>query len=360
MSWDSDPQIQPVIGRPLEELLSVRPRRQRLEGFESIYSDIVDYIVRCTHRIWDEKNVGLIRTHYSTECPMFSLGGRVEGAEAVVRNTLQSLAAFPDRSPIAEEVIWSEDAPGVFLSSHRIRSAAAHLGPDVLIGTPRAGRHSTVAVIADCLCERNRIVQEWLVRDSACLAWQVGTEPLQLAERLARSDQEGDPTRHAWLKEEAARVRALGDRQPPPDHPAASVARALRKALVEEQFGAAAEVCSRSIEMQWPGGRRGCGRGAWIGCLLQLRMPFDQPFFAVDHWAARPRPDGDIAVALRWWLLGRHGNDGVWGKASGHELVVLAISHYRLRAGRIIEDFTLFDDVGVLRQALGGLGAGST
>jgi hypothetical protein len=65
-------------------------------------------------------------------------------------------------------------------------------------------------------------------------------------------------------------------------------------------------------------------------------------------------------VALRWWLLGRHVNDGVWGKPAGRDLVILAISHYRLRAGRIIEDFTLFDEVGVLRQALGGLGAGST
>jgi len=195
------------------------------------------------------------------------------------------------------------------------------------------------------------------VRDSACLAWQLGIEPRQLAESLSRSDRAGDPARHSWLQEEVARVRALGHREPPADHPAASVARALRMALVEVQLGSAAQIASPSIEVQWPAGRRIYGRGAWIGCLMQLRAPLDDPLYALDHWAARPRPDGDIAVALRWWLIGRHAGDGVWGPPTSRQLVILAISHYRLRAGRIIEDFTVIDEVGVLRQAAGGLGA---
>lgn len=29
-----------------------RPRSQSLRGFDDCYTDIVDYIVRCTHRIW--------------------------------------------------------------------------------------------------------------------------------------------------------------------------------------------------------------------------------------------------------------------------------------------------------------------
>jgi len=42
-----------------------RPRCGSLRGFDPIYTDIVDYIVRCTHRIWDERDVGLIYTHYT-------------------------------------------------------------------------------------------------------------------------------------------------------------------------------------------------------------------------------------------------------------------------------------------------------
>ena len=37
-----------------------RPRSQSLDGFDDIYTDIVDYIVRCTHKNWDERDIGLI------------------------------------------------------------------------------------------------------------------------------------------------------------------------------------------------------------------------------------------------------------------------------------------------------------
>ena len=38
-------------------------RRQPMQGFDPDYVDIVDYIVRCTHKIWEEGAVGLIYTH---------------------------------------------------------------------------------------------------------------------------------------------------------------------------------------------------------------------------------------------------------------------------------------------------------
>jgi len=37
--------------------------------------------------------------------------------------------------------------------------------------------------------------------------------------------------------------------------------------------------------------------------------------------------------------------------------LLMAVSHYRLRQGVIVEDITVFDEVAVLRQILGGLGA---
>ncbi len=52
-----------------------RPRAQAMRGFDPIYTDIVDYIIRCTHRIWDERNVGLIYTHYTHDCIVYSALG---------------------------------------------------------------------------------------------------------------------------------------------------------------------------------------------------------------------------------------------------------------------------------------------
>src|SRR5690349_944149 len=39
-------------------------RRQPMRGFEEQYVDIVDYIVRITHRIWEEKDIGYIYDVY--------------------------------------------------------------------------------------------------------------------------------------------------------------------------------------------------------------------------------------------------------------------------------------------------------
>ena len=36
------------------------PRTQSMAGFDESDTDIVDYIARCTHKIWDERDIGLI------------------------------------------------------------------------------------------------------------------------------------------------------------------------------------------------------------------------------------------------------------------------------------------------------------
>jgi hypothetical protein len=54
-----------VGGRDISEILSPQGApRPEFTGFDPEYSDIVDYILRCTHRIWEQKDVGLIATHY--------------------------------------------------------------------------------------------------------------------------------------------------------------------------------------------------------------------------------------------------------------------------------------------------------
>jgi hypothetical protein len=131
----------------------------------------------------------------------------------------------------------------------------------------------------------------------------------------------------------------------------------LRTAFVEDMYGEAAERLSPAAEIRWPSGRRGFGRGFWIGCMMQLANTLHERSFRCEHVAARPLPHGDIAVAIRWSLAGKHNGTGVWGEPGGRDLWLLAISHYRLRAGLVVEDATVFDEVSVLRQIAGGLGA---
>src|SRR3712207_6776893 len=97
-----------------------RPRSQSLRGFDDCYTDIVDYIVRCTHRIWDERDVGLIYTHYTHNSILYSALGTKYNREDVVRDTIQRLVSLPERRGMATQVIWSGNDQDGFYTSHLI------------------------------------------------------------------------------------------------------------------------------------------------------------------------------------------------------------------------------------------------
>ncbi len=356
MRWDDLPEVRSPVGRPMAEMLTEGPQRQPLAGYEPVYRDFVDYIIRCTHRIWEEKNIGLCRTHYSEDCAIHTLAGPVTGVEAVVQNTITTLGATPDRTLIGQDVIWSDDGDAGLYSSHRIVSRSTHLGDDALLGEA-THMGNGVMTIADCLCRENCIVEEWLVRDNLRGIMQVGGDPWAIAQAQAAADRQGDPARHGWRTAAIAATRGEGDIPIAADHPAAGPAAMLKAAWRDDLFGDAATALSPAVEIRWPSNRHGFGRGFWIGCLVQIRACLHDPAWRLEHIAARPLPDGDIAVALRWSLAGRHKGSGIWGPASGRDVLVMAVSHYRLRDGAIVEDVTIFDELAVLRQVAGGLGA---
>lgn len=356
MRWDDLPEVRSPAGRTLDDLLSEGPRRQDLPGYEPIYRDFVDYIVRCTHRIWEEKNVGLCRTHYAPDCAIHTLAGPVNGVDAVVQNTIATLGATPDRLLIGEDVIWSDDGDAGLYSSHRIVSRSTHMGDDPLLG-PATQISNGVMTIADCLCRENRIVEEWLVRDNLRAVLQVGGDPWAIALAQANADNAGDLSRHRWRSDWIAATRDGSDCAIPVGHPAAMPATMHAAAWCADMFGEAAAALSPTCEVRWPGNRHGWGRGYWIGCLTQIKGALHEVAYRLEHVAARPLPGGDNAVALRWALTGIHRGRGVWGEPTGREILVSAVSHYRLRGSSIVEDHTIFDELAVLRQIAGGLGA---
>lgn len=356
MKWNDQPQVRSPYGRPIAELLEKGPRHQDLPGYEPVYRDFVDYIIRCTHRIWEEKNVGLCRTHYGDDCVMHTLAGQTVGAEDVVQNTISALAGSADRQVVGEDVIWSDDEDGRLYSSHRIVSRSTHGGDDAMMGRA-SNRSAGVMTIADCACRENRIVEEWLVRDNLRALWQVGGDAWSTAKAQAHADETGDQARHTWRKQAIIRTRSEPDVAIPDGHPAALPAAMLATAYREDNYGEAARALSPCVELRWPANRNGVGRGFWTGCITQIRGALHKVNFRLDHIAARPLPDDEVAVALRWSLTGTHKGGGVWGEPSDREIYILGVSHYRIRGGLIVEDATVFDELAVLRQIAGGLGA---
>ena len=161
-------------------------------------SDLVDYIHGITYEIWEERGVDLIGDYYGADMALYTLGGVIRGAQAVIDNTWATLAAYPDRRLLAEAVVASGTTQAGF-SSHRIFSPMTNLGESAW--GPATGRAVTVRTVADCRVENGRIVEEWLSRDNTHLAEQLGLDVLA----LARSQRPDEATR-AWQQTQIDRV----------------------------------------------------------------------------------------------------------------------------------------------------------
>ena len=89
-------EVTEVPGQDISKLMNPgAEKRQGMRGFDPDYVDIVDYIVRCTHKIWEEKQVGLIYTHYGHNALVHGTRGDSYGIESVMAGTVQTLAMFP-------------------------------------------------------------------------------------------------------------------------------------------------------------------------------------------------------------------------------------------------------------------------
>jgi len=284
-----------VVGRDISELLAPDgERRQGLDGFDADYLDIVDYIVRCTHRIWEEKRISLIRTHYTADCELHTLAGEVRGVDAVVDNTIKTIAAFPDRTLYADNVIWTGNDRDGFYTSHRIVSHMTNLGASDL--GPPTGRRAIITTIADCAIRANRIYEEWLVRDNLSLVLQLGLDPHAIARDRAARAAPGAAPGQAPATDPEWRPRG-------PEHPlqsaCAQAADRWRALWNDRDFAFVRDVYAPACTVWAPAGRVLFGHGEIIGWYMHVLGALGErgESGAVIGEAAPPEPG--VRIVLR-------------------------------------------------------------
>ena len=118
-----------------------------LEGFDPKFEDFPDYILGITKEIWEDRGISTLESYYAPDIAVRSASGIVFGNDGVIAATMATLAEFPDRQLLGEDVIWSGDNDSGYLSSHRIISTATHLG-DGAYG-PASGKTFRYRIIAD-------------------------------------------------------------------------------------------------------------------------------------------------------------------------------------------------------------------
>ena len=90
-----------------------------MKGFDPKFADLPDYILKITEEIWEGRGLRTLDHHYAADLPMRFPSGLVRGNQAVFDGTLATLAEFPDRRLLGEDVILPE---AFRLSSSSVRA----------------------------------------------------------------------------------------------------------------------------------------------------------------------------------------------------------------------------------------------
>jgi len=338
---------------------SPTPASEPLIAEERVYGtdrSVTDYILGITFEIWEEGQVDQILRYYSEDCPVFGLDGVTRGARQMVEQTHATLSAFPDRLLIGDDVIWTGSVEKGF-SSHRVLSPMTNLGATVF--GPATGRSVRVMNMADCEISDGLITREWLVRDNLALVRQLGFDAVDAARSMAnrKSDDLAD-----WLRQEFARVSqggpgAANSSAVPAGAEDLELARCtLRDCWITGNQANLESVYAPYCVLQRAPVRTISGRHDIMAHYDEWRRVLPDAHISIDHVCSQPfGPDGRH-VAVRWAVAGTQQSDLQGCRPNGQPLFILGVTHWRVLAGRIIAEWTVFDELAVMAQSLSGSG----
>jgi predicted ester cyclase len=100
----------------------------------------------------------------------------------------------------------------------------------------------------------------------------------------------------------------------------------------------------------WCGGRTAQGLRNVTALVLQLLASLPTSTIRVEHVSWSEETDG-VIVAARWTLEGWTRAGGMLGDLpAGRPASIMGSTHFRFRNGMIVEEWTIFDEVGTLVQ----------
>lgn len=348
------PEITDVRWQDNSKLLNPTPgKRQPLQGFHERFVDIVDYHVRGTHRIWEERGVGRIYEQYGHNAPVWTPNGLTYGREQVIADTLQVQHTFPDRKLYTDDVIWKADSdPEIYQFSAAFTNIGHHWGHSIY-GAP-TGKKLRWGGLCDCIVQENRIVEEWLIRDDTAILRQLGLDLWEIARGLAEQDSAPEPSFYGNLD------RTEGQHIPQAHSPKAGdfdVEDFLRGVL-HDQWNV--RLLNRIRESYAPnycfrgtGNLRLYGTGDYAAHVVALLAQFPDLHYQIDelYWN-EDRPKDRLKVAVRWTMQGTHEGWGPLGKPSGRRMELMGMSQHYVKNEKLAEEFTLYSELALLKQLM--------
>jgi len=323
-----------------------------MQGFDAKFQDFPEYIIGITKEIWEDRGIATLHHYYSDDIVVRSPASVVLGNQNVIGATMATLAEFPDRQLLGEDVIWSGTPEEGMLSSHRIISTATHMADGVY--GKATGKQLRYRILADCHAINNQINDEWLIRDQGAIVRQMGWEPKEYAANLINDEGGTD----VCVKPLTPHTDQPGPYKGAGNDNAWGVRYAdILNRIMGADIAAIEAEYDRAVQSEYVGGVTGHGWDAVDRFWMGLRASFPNAEFKIEHQIGRDDPMMPPRAAIRWSLWGKHEGWGTFGAPTGAEVYVLGISHADFGAlitdqPKVRREYTLFDETSVWKQIL--------
>lgn len=323
-----------------------------MQGFDAKFTDFPDYIIGITKEIWEDRGIATLHHYYSDDIVVRSPASVVLGNQNVIGATMATLAEFPDRQLLGEDVIWSGTPEEGMLSSHRIISTATHMADGVY--GKATGEQLRYRILADCHAINNQINDEWLIRDQGAIVRQMGWDPKDYAANLIEA--EGGPANCVKpltpLTDQPGPYKGHGN-----DNAWGQRYADILNRIMGADIAAIEAEYDRAVQSEYVGGVTGHGWDSVDRFWMGLRASFPNAEFKIEHQIGRDDPMMPPRAAIRWSLWGKHEGWGTFGSPTGAEVYVLGISHADFGAlitdqPKVRREYTLFDETSVWKQIL--------
>lgn len=313
-----------------------------MKGFDPRFTDLPDYILKCTAQIWEGRDIAALDWHYGEDLIVRTPAGINQGNIAGKANTMATLTEFPDRQLFGEDVIWCGNDQSGFLSSHRIVSTATHRGGSF---GAAAGHQVTFRTIADTFCHENRVWDEWLIRDNGAIATQLGQTPKAAAQALIDSGDLAFPlTPNSDI---VGPYTGVGN-----DNEWGQKHGEILQKIMNAEFGIIDRAYDRACHLALPCGVEAHGTAAAKEFFIGLRSALPLATFKIEHQIGRLDPMLSPRSAIRWSLTGNHEGYGRYGAPTGAEVHVMGVSHAEFGPWGLRQETTLIDDIAIWKQIL--------
>jgi hypothetical protein len=318
-----------------------------MDGFDPRWASFPDYIIGITKEIWEGRAIGSLHLYYAKDIIVRMPRGISVGNESVIAGTMATLAEFPDRALLADDVVWSGTPEAGMLSSHRISCTATHANSGMF--GKATGRRVEFRAIAECHARNNVIDDEWLARDQGAICLQLGMEP----EAFARAQIEG----------EGGAAQASRPFTPEQDRAGPYLGRgndnewgiryaSILEAIMAADFEVIARDYDRACRLAYPNGVEARSIGPAENFWLGLRAAFPSAEFRIDHRIGNEDPMLGPRAAIRWSLRGRHDGWGSFGPPSGADVYVMGFSHADFGPWGLRSETVVFDTTAIWKQIL--------